>query len=94
MFEIGEKLKTKASEEGAIKIDEDLASIASLRKSLFDEIRGHLGHLNTVAKRWHGIKEQMHNFVEYMDKVDSKLERRKESRISQEWMNQVQVRII
>lgn len=91
MFEVGEKLKLTASTEGADKLDEELASISSLRKSLLDEIRGHLGHLNTMAKRWHGVKEQMHNFVEYMDKVDSKLERRKESRISQEWMNQVQV---
>ena len=91
MFELGGALKLKASEEGAMKISEQLNNISSLKKSLMDEVRFHLGHLNGLAKRWHGFNEQMDKFVEYMDKVDSRLERRKESRVSQEWLNQIKV---
>lgn len=83
----------KASEDCKARIEDQLNSISSLKKSLFDEIDSHLQNLNSKSKQWEGFQEQMDQFVEYMDKVDSRLERsRRESRVSQEWLAQVKVR--
>ena len=82
----------KASEDCKTRIEEQLNSISSLKKSLFDEIVAHLENLNSKSKQWEGFHEQLDQFVEYMDKVDSRLERsRRESRVSQEWLAQVKV---
>lgn len=82
----------KASEDCKARIEDQLNSISSLKKSLFDEIEAHLQSLNSKSKQWEGFQEQMDKFVEYMDKVDSRLERsRRESRVSQEWLAQVKV---
>ena len=59
LFELGEKLKLTASVEGAERLDEQLVSAASLRKSLIDELRQHLGHLHRLAQRWQGFQQQM-----------------------------------
>lgn len=83
----------KASEDCKARIEEQLNSISSLRKSLFDEIAAHLENLESKSKQWEGFQEQLDKFVEYMDTVDSRLERsRRESRVSQEWLAQVKVR--
>ena len=93
IFSLGTTIKMKASEDCKARIEDQLNSISSLKKSLFDEIDSHLQNLNSKAKQWEGFKEQMDEFVEYMDKVDSRLERsRRESRVSQEWLAQVKVR--
>jgi len=82
----------KASEDCKARIEDQLNSISSLKKSLFDEIDSHLQSLNSKSKQWEGFQEQMDEFVEYMDKVDSRLERsRRESRVSQEWLAQIKV---
>ena len=82
----------KASEDCKARIEDQLNSISSLKKSLFDEIDSHLENLNSKSKQWEGFQEQMDKFVEYMDKVDSRLDRsRRESRVSQEWLAQVKV---
>ena len=84
----------KASEDCKARIEEQLNSISSLKKSLFDEIAALLENLNAKSKQWEGFQEQLDKFVEYMDNVDSRLERsRKESRVSQEWLAQVKVKI-
>ena len=83
----------KASEDCKARIEEQLNSISSLKKSLFDEIATLLENLNAKCKQWEGFQEQLDKFVEYMDNVDSRLERsRKESRVSQEWLAQVKVK--
>ena len=83
----------KASEDCKVRIEEQLNSISSLKKSLFDEIAAHLENLNSKSKQWEGFQEQLDKFMEYMDNVDSRLERsRKESRVSQEWLAQLKVR--
>ena len=83
----------KASVDCKSRIEDQLNSISSLKKSLFDEIAAYFVNLNNRSKQWEGFQEQMDKFVEYMDKVDSRLERsRKESRVSQEWLAQVKVR--
>ena len=93
IFSLGTTIKMKASEDCKARIEDQLNSISSLKKSLFDEIDSHLQNLNSKSKQWEGFKEQMDEFVEYMDKVDSRLERsRRESRVSQEWLAQVKVR--
>lgn len=91
IFELGEKLKVKTSLEGAERLDEQLVSAAALRKSLLDELRQHLGHLNRLAQRWQGFQQQMDSFEQYMKKIDSKLTHRRESKLSQEWLTQVKV---
>ena len=93
IFSLGTTIKMKASEDCKARIEDQLNSISSLKKSLFDEIDSHLQNLNSKSKQWEEIQEQMDTFVEYMDKVDSRLERsRRESRVSQEWLAQVKVR--
>lgn len=83
----------KASEDCKARIEDQLNSISSLKKSLFDEIAAFLENLDNKAKQWEGFQEQMDKFEEYMDEVDSRLERsRKDSRVSQEWLAQVKVR--
>lgn len=85
----------KASEDCKARIEDQLNSISSLKKSLVDEIVAHLENLNSKSKQWEGFQEQMDKFVEYMDNVDSRLERsRRESRVSQEWLAQVKVRAL
>lgn len=91
VFELGEKLKGKASLEGAERLDEQLVGAAAMRKSLLDEIRQHLGHLNRLAQRWQGFQQQMDSFEQYMKKIDSKLTHRRESKVSQEWLTQAKV---
>ena len=92
IFSLGTTIKMKASEDCKARIEDQLNSISSLKKSLFDEIDSHLQNLNSKSKQWEGFQEQMDEFVEYMDKVDSRLERsRRESRVSQEWLAQVKV---
>ena len=92
IFSLGTTIKMKASEDSKARIEDQLNSISSLKKSLFDEIEAHLQSLNSKSKQWEGFQEQMDKFVEYMDKVDSRLERsRRESRVSQEWLAQVKV---
>lgn len=92
IFSLGTTIKMKASEDCKARIEDQLNSISSLKKSLFDEIEAHLQSLNSKSKQWEGFQEQMDKFVEYMDKVDSRLERsRRESRVSQEWLAQVKV---
>lgn len=82
----------KASEDCKARIEDQLNSISSLKKSLFDEIAAFLENLDNKAKQWEGFQEQMDKFEEYMDRVDSRLERsRKDSRVSQEWLAQVKV---
>lgn len=82
----------KASEDCKARIEDQLNSISSLKKSLFDEIAAFLENLDNKAKQWEGFQEQMDKFEEYMDKVDSRLERsRKDSRVSQELLAQVKV---
>lgn len=94
IFSLGTTIKMKASEDCKARIEDQLNSISSLKKSLLDEIDSHLQSLNSKSKQWEGFQEQMDKFVEYMDKVDSRLERsRRESRVSQEWLAQVKVRL-
>lgn len=82
----------KASEDCKARIEDQLNSISALKKSLFDEIAAFLENLDNKAKQWEGFQEQMDKFEEYMDEVDSRLERsRKDSRVSQEWLAQVKV---
>ena len=92
IFSLGTTIKMKASEDCKARIEEQLNSISSLKKSLFDEIAAHLESLDSKCKQWEGFQEQLDKFVEYMDNVDSRLERtRRESRVSQEWLSQVKV---
>ena len=92
IFSLGTTIKMNASEDCKARIEEQLNSISSLKKSLFDEIAAHQESLNSKFKQWEGFQEQLDKFVVYMDNVDSRLERsRRESRVSQEWLAQVKV---
>ena len=67
-------------------------SISSLKKLLYDEIAAHLESLKDKWKQWEEYQEQLDGFVNYMDNVDSRLERsRRDSIVSQEWLAQVKV---
>lgn len=81
-----------ASEDCNGRIEYQLNSISSLKKSLFDEIAAHLESLDAKCKQWEGFQEQLDRFEEYMDNVDSRLERsRRDNRVSQEWLAQIKV---
>lgn len=67
-------------------------SISSLKKSLYDDISAHLESLKGKCKQWEEYQEQLDGFAQYMDKVESRLERsRRDSIVSQEWLAQVKV---
>ena len=92
IFSLGTTIKIKASEDCKARVEEQLNSISSLKKSLYDEISLHLESLNAKCNQWEDFQGQLETFVEYMDDVDSRLEwSRRDSFVSQEWLAQVKV---